>query len=164
MSGLFPESSGARFSPCGRYRYALWRVWDERLPVATFVMLNPSTADEATNDPTVERCQRRAAALGCGGLRVANIFALRSTDPSVLYESGDPIGPGNDAAIAEAVRDAGIVVCAWGTHGGLRDRGDAVRVLLLSLGITPLCLGTNADGSPKHPLYVGYDVQPQTYL
>ena len=164
MSGLFPEASGARFSACGRHRYALWRVWDERLPPAVFVMLNPSTADGANSDPTVERCQRRSVALGFGALRVVNLFALRSTDPGALYECDDPVGPENDVAIADAVLGAGIVICAWGTHGALNGRGDAVRAQLLNHGVQAACLGINGDGSPKHPLYVGYNVAPRAYL
>lgn len=160
---LFTDFSGARFSPCERYRYALWRIWDASKPVATFVMLNPSTADEVDNDPTVERCQRRALALGMGGLRVANIFAWRSTDPAALYGLDDPIGPDNDAAIVQACSDAGVVICAWGTHGKLLERGDAVARLLMAHGVTPMCLQVNADGTPKHPLYVGYAIQPAPY-
>ena len=82
MTSLFPCSSGAVFSECKRYRYSLWRVWNPDLPVCMFLMLNPSTADETTNDPTVERCQRRAVQMGYGGLHVGNIFAWRSTDPT----------------------------------------------------------------------------------
>lgn len=163
MSSLFEELSGARFSPCLRYRYALWRIWDPAKPVATFVMLNPSTADEVDNDPTVERCQRRSVALGMGGLRVANIFAWRSTDPQPLYDLEDPVGPDNDAAILEACRGASIVICAWGGHGKLHDRGAAVAAMLTGAGIQPQCLAINADGTPKHPLYVGYGVRPVPY-
>ena len=107
MSSLFPESSGATFSPCRRYRYTLWRQWDER-PPATFIMLNPSTADETANDPTVERCQRRAQAMGYGGVRVANIFALRSTDPRALYTAEDPVGPENDHALLTLARQPAL--------------------------------------------------------
>ena len=134
MKTLWPALSGARFSPCGRYRYLLWRIWDENRPPAVFVMPNPSTADEIKNDPTVERCERRARAMGFGGLRVANIFALRSTDPAALYQHADPVGPDNDAAIIESVAGAGIVVCAWGGHGNLNDRGAAVRVFRRKAG------------------------------
>lgn len=156
------EQTGAIFSPCKGYRYQLWRTWSEARP-AVFVMLNPSTADEVANDPTVERCERRARAMGFGGLRVANIFALRSTDPAALYDHADPIGPDNDAAILGAVIGAGIVICAWGGHGKFRDRGDAVRRLLHSAGVTPHYLHLNKDGTPKHPLYVGYGVQPKAW-
>lgn len=160
---LFPELNGAVFSPCRRYRYRLWRTWEPAKPPVTFVMLNPSTADEVSNDPTVERCQRRAVAMGYGGLRVANIFALRSTDPGALYAEPDPVGPDNDAAIIEQAQESGLVVCAWGTHGNLQQRGAAVLDLLRAHAVVPCHLGRNADGSPKHPLYVSYTVAPQPF-
>ena len=153
------EQSGAVFSPCKQYRYRLWRTWGEE-PPAVFVMLNPSTADEIDNDPTVERCERRARTGGYGGLRVANIFAFRSTDPSFLYGHSDPVGPDNDAAILESISGAGIVICAWGGHGNLNDRGQKVLALIRKAGATPHYLVLNQDGTPKHPLYVGYDVKP----
>lgn len=156
------EQSGAVFSTCRRYRYRLWRTWSEAAP-AVFVMLNPSTADEIENDPTVKRCERRARASGFGGLRVANIFALRSTDPAALYDHDDPVGPENDAAIVESVVGAGLVVCAWGGHGNLHQRGEKVLRLLRSTGVTPHYLRLNKDGTPKHPLYVGYAVKPQAW-
>lgn len=150
------EDRGALFSPCRRYRYLLWRVWDERLPTAAFVLLNPSTADEHHNDPTIERCQRRALRMGYGGLRVTNCFAWRATAPAQLLDATDPVGPDNDEAILAACAGAAIVVCGWGTPGRLRQRDAAVRALLRVAGIAPWCFGINADGSPKHPLYVPY--------
>ena len=74
-------ASVAIYSDCERYRYSLTRVWDETGGKVHFVMLNPSTATEVQNDPTVERCERRARALGYGAFRVTNIFAWRDTDP-----------------------------------------------------------------------------------
>ena len=68
--------STAVYSDCERYRYSLTRIWNPAGPKVLFVMLNPSTATEVQNDPTVERCERRARALGFGGFRVTNIFAL----------------------------------------------------------------------------------------
>ena len=158
------ESSGARFSECMRYRYALWRTWDEATSPLTFVMLNPSTANEVDNDPTVERCQQRAIQMGFGGVRVANIFALRSTDPAALYMDTDPVGAENDAAILAACTGAGMVICAWGGHGKFKDRGAFVAGLIRQVGITPHALHINQDGTPKHPLYVGYSVQPKPML
>jgi len=128
-----------------------------------FIMLNPSTADEATNDPTVERCQRRAVNMGYGGLRVANIFALRSTDPNALYECDDPIGKENDNAILESIDEAGLVICAWGGHGNLNNRGEAVIQLVRSANVIPYYLVMNMDGTPKHPLYVGYNEHPKPF-
>lgn len=160
ISDLFTQT-GALFSPDKRYRYRLWRTWDASRPPLVMVMLNPSIADAERNDPTVERCQRRAVAMGLGKLEVTNIFALVSTDPAGLYSSDDPIGPGNDRAILDAVSAPGaVVICAWGTHGDFQDRGKAVVDLLRGAGITPYCLGLNQNGSPKHPLYLRNDIEP----
>jgi len=156
-------NSGALFSPCKKYRYRLWRDWDVTKPVMTFVMLNPSVANEIDNDPTVERCQRRAVASGFGRLQIVNIFALRSTDPKALYSSNDPVGQENDAAILDAVKSHGMVVCAWGTLGNLNNRGAQVLELIRGTGVVPHYLVLNKDGTPKHPLYVGYDVKPQPW-
>ena len=68
-------ASIAEYSDCEAYSYTLTRVWDEAGQRALFIMLNPSTATELQNDPTVERCERRARALGYGAFRVLNIFA-----------------------------------------------------------------------------------------
>ena len=151
--------TGATFSDCRRYRYTLMRQWRSGAHM-TFIMLNPSTADEVENDPTVERCERRARAMGFGGLRVANIFALRSTDPGMLYVDVDPIGKDNDAAILESAAGAGVVVCAWGKHGAFMDRGQQVAALLLRNRIDPHVLKLNKDGSPAHPLYIPYSTTP----
>lgn len=160
IDSLFPDTYGAVFSPCRKYRYALWRVWNPEKPLCMFLMLNPSTADEFKNDPTVERCQRRAIQMGYGGLHVGNIFAWRSTDPDALYSLDDPIGPENDQAIVEAASKAGIVICGWGKHGNLNNRGLAILDLLRHHQITPHALTLNGDGTPGHPLYIGYEIQP----
>ena len=109
-------ASVAVYSDCEAYRYRLERVWHEG-PRVVFVMLNPSTATEAQNDPTVERCERRARALGFGGFAVGNIFGFRATDPKLMRAAADPVGPGNDAAILAMAAQADRVICAWGTHG-----------------------------------------------
>ncbi len=157
---LFGASSGAIFSPDERYRYSLWRIWDTALPVLLFLMLNPSKANASDNDPTVERCQRRSIQLGFGGLFVANLFGLVSTDPTVLKGHPDPVGPENDEAIMIAARQAGMVICGWGTHGQLNGRGERVLTMLREALIQPYCLLQNSDGSPGHPLYVPYDRKP----
>lgn len=162
LTDLF-TTTGAVFTPCKRYRYRLWRTWDASKPPLVMVMLNPSIANEEQNDPTVERCQRRAMAMGYGGLQVVNIFSLVSTDPAALYSTPDPIGPENDAAILDAVKGAGMVLCAWGTHGDHEGRAKAVVDLLRDAGVTPYCLGQNADGSPKHPLYLRNSAIPLPY-
>jgi hypothetical protein len=157
-------ASVAVYSPCEAYRYLLTRVWNPDGRKALFVMLNPSTATEFQNDPTVERCERRARALGFGAFRVTNIFAFRATDPRVMRAMADPIGPDNDAAIVDSARDwADSILCAWGTHGAHLGRGAAVEGLLRATGRELLTLGLSKDRHPKHPLYIGYDRQPEVW-
>ena len=156
-------ASTALYSPCQNYRYTLTRVWNPDGPKALFVMLNPSTATEVQNDPTVERCERRARALGFGAFRVCNIFAYRATDPQVMRAQADPVGPGNDAAIAESALWADRIVCAWGTHGAHLGRGPAVEALLRATQRRLYHLGLSKAGHPKHPLYIGYSQQPQPW-
>lgn len=153
---------GAVFSPCAVYRYTLWRVWDRSRPIVNFVMLNPSTADEILNDPTVERCERRARRMAFGGVIVTNAFALRSTNPKGLRTVADPVGPENDDHIRDQAAAADLVVCGWGNHCDAVAPGRGARILeaIKAGGRVPHALKRNADGSPQHPLYIGYAVQP----
>jgi hypothetical protein len=155
-------ASEAVYSDCEQYRYLLTRVWEPG-PKALFIMLNPSTATEVQNDPTVERCERRARALGFGAFRVTNIFAFRATDPKVMRAEADPVGPWNDTAILESVPWADAVVCAWGNHGLHLDRGARVEAMLRRAGAPLKHLGLTGQGQPRHPLYVGYDRQPEPW-
>ena len=156
--------SVAVYSPCERYRYALTRTWDTGGDKALFVMLNPSTATEVQNDPTVERCERRARALGFGAFRVTNIFAWRDTDPKKMRAAPDPVGPANDAAIRDGALWADRVICAWGAHGAHLERGPAVEALLRETGVSLHHLGLTKAGHPKHPLYIGYATQPEPWV
>ena len=156
-------ASHAIYSDCEAYRYDLTRIWDASGQKALFVMLNPSTATEYQNDPTVERCERRARALGFGAFRVTNIFAFRATDPKVMRGVHDPIGPGNDTAIAAGADWADRIICAWGSHGAHLDRGIAVQTLLRATEKPLWHLGLTQAGQPKHPLYISYDRQPEVW-
>ncbi|MFC2969452.1 DUF1643 domain-containing protein [Acidimangrovimonas pyrenivorans] len=155
--------STAVYSPCESYRYLLTRTWDAGGRKALFIMLNPSTATEVQNDPTVERCERRARALGFGAFRVCNIFAWRDTDPKKMRAAADPVGPENDAAILESCDWADQIICAWGAHGAHLDRGAAVENLLRATGLPLYHLGLTKAGQPKHPLYISYDRQPEPW-
>ncbi|HHS94141.1 MAG TPA: DUF1643 domain-containing protein [Rhodobacterales bacterium] len=155
--------STAVYSDCERYRYSLTRVWEPGGRKVLFVMLNPSTATEVQNDPTVERCERRARALGFGAFRVANIFAWRDTDPRKMRAAADPVGPDNDEAIAASAAWADQVICAWGTHGAHLARGVAVEALLRKPGQPLYHLGLTKAGHPKHPLYISYAKQPELW-
>ncbi len=156
--------SVAIYSPCRRYRYSLTRVWNEAGARVLFVMLNPSTATEQQNDPSVERCERRARTLGFGAFRVCNIFAYRQTDPRLMRAEAAPVGPLNDAAIAAGCRWADraqdAVICAWGTHGAHLGRGAAAIALIRGTGTVPSHLGLSKAGHPRHPLYLPYAQAP----
>lgn len=161
---------GAQFSPCRTWRYRLWRVWDESLPLACFVLMNPSKADEINDDPTVLRCQRRVARwkhIKIGGVLVVNVFAWRETDstklPGLIAAGTDIVGPDNDAAIVAAASESAIVVCGWGNPGNLNGRGQSVEQLLRGAGIDLHYLQLNNDGTPGHPIYLGYDLMPQIW-
>ncbi|HBG98198.1 MAG: DUF1643 domain-containing protein [Rhodobacteraceae bacterium] len=153
-------ASTAVYSDCARYRYSLTRVWDPAGSRLAFVLLNPSTATETRNDPTVERCERRARQLGHGAFRVVNLFAWRATDPRALRRVADPVGPANDAALGAAGRWADRVLCGWGVHGAHRGRGAAVATLLRGVGYSLCHLGLTRDGHPRHPLYMPYAAVP----
>jgi hypothetical protein len=123
-------------------------------------MLNPSTANHEFNDPTIERCERRAKSLGFGSLIVWNLFAFRTSDPKHLKTASDPIGPENDAFISEALHEVksknGTVVVGWGMHGELRERAMTIINVARSFEILLYCLGKTQSGQPRHPLYVPY--------
>lgn len=148
----------AIFSPCRKYRYVLTRAWDEaKKPVAIFIGLNPSTADENIDDPTIRRCMGFARDWGCGGLVMLNLFALRSTDPRGLRKCADPIGPESDQFLRDYCT-GNEVICAWGVHSSYLLRGVKVRQMLKRIPETPLkCLGRTTGGHPKHPLYLPKD-------
>lgn len=154
--------SEAVYSACGSYRYSLSRRWGAGAGLV-WVMLNPSTATEERNDPTIERCQRRAAALGLPGFAVVNLFAFRATRPADLRAAAAPVGPENDRLLLQAARDAALILCGWGTHGAHLGRGAQVEALLRQAGLPLHHLGLTREGHPRHPLYVGYATGPQPW-
>ena len=157
--------SGAVFNLFGGYRYVLWRRWDNSNGREMgVVMLNPSTADHETLDPTVATCVRLAKRDGFGGVVVYNLFALRSTDPKLLRTATDPVGKMNDEYLAALTRPNArkdTLVVAWGNHGGLNDRDK--EVLKLLRGVDLYCLGVTKVGFPRHPLYTRKDVELVRY-
>lgn len=133
------------------YRYVLWRHW-RGVPsdCVTFVLLNPSTATATEDDPTIRRCIRFAYDWGYGGIRILNLFALRSTDPKALYSHHDPIGPLNNGWLKFYLSDAKLAVAGWGVHGALQRRGLIIHQRFPQLRT----FGLTKDGHPKHPLYL----------
>jgi hypothetical protein len=146
----------AQISPCGYYRYALTRSWDASKPQVLIVGLNPSIADAEIDDPTLKRCITFAKAWGCGGLLLGNLFAYRATNPRVLRQVSDPVGPENDVWLGRLRAQADLVVAAWGNHGNLYERAKGVAAALGPLD----CLGVTKSGAPRHPLYVPASAHP----
>lgn len=167
QADLFNEQASASlatWSPCKRYRYTLRRTWSNTsasgLRLVTWILLNPSTADETQDDPTIRRCKDYSKAWGFDGLIIVNAYALRSTDPKGLWKVEDPNGPENDAAILATCRETNNVVCGWGAN--LRnDRRDALAKLLRAIDLW--ALKVNANGSPAHPLYQRSDLPLQPF-
>lgn len=158
------------FSACKQYRYTLWRRWkidsdlfeaggreDSFLQV---IGLNPSTADERQDDPTIRRCIGYAKAWGYGALCMTNLFAWRDTDPQKMKAQPDPVGAENDRWLIEIAKHAGMILAAWGKHGAHMNRAAHVVKMLPAIH----ALWVNADGTPKHPLYCRADLIPFPYI
>jgi len=171
-----PIERKTQFSPCRQYRYTLWRDWDfPALPLgapedgfdgfkqlkdageyAMFIGLNPSTADETKDDPTIRKCIGFAKRWGYGALCMTNLFAFRATDPKVMKHEENPVGRANLRCLQEYAAKAGIVVAAWGVNGRHMAMDKIVRQWLSDAGVKLYCLRMTASGFPEHPLYVPY--------
>ena len=140
----------ATFSSCRAYRYSLSRIWDKKKKYVMFIGLNPSTANEERDDPTIRRCANYAKDWGYGGFMMVNLFAYRTTLPSNLKKVKYPVGSENDKYILILSKKADITVAAWGNNGNLYSRDKQVFNLVPSL----MCLRINKSGQPAHPLYL----------
>lgn len=148
----------AIFSPCGTYRYLLSRRWSQG-PRIAWAMLNPSTADDKQDDPTIRRCIGFSRAWGFGAMDVVNLYALRATDPAMVRRHPAPVGPENDEHIAAAVGPARVVVAGWGAFRFAAERAERVHG---ALGMA-CCIGTTREGWPRHPLYAASSARPMAY-
>lgn len=147
---------GAELSPCRRFRYALWRIWDGSKPTVMFIGLNPSTADEKTDDPTLIRCINFAKAWGYGGVYTANLFAYRATDPKQLLKRKRVVGKDNDQWLSELAKKNKLIIAAWGNDGKYQNRSQQVKQQIQPLHY----LKMNKSGEPAHPLYLKADLTP----
>lgn len=176
-------TGSAVYSDCMNYRYELRRffykpksLFDAELDglvtdpfhdrywplpnVVNFIMLNPSTATETDDDPTIRRCIGYAKEWGAEALIITNVFAFRSTDPLALNFQSDPVGRDNNELIKKVALASDLIVCAWGEHAALHDRGASVKKMLIEMGVKPTCLKKNKSGQPCHPLYLKADLKP----
>ena len=172
MSTLFPDEFPEERSAVieDEYRYLLTRRWAPG-PIALWIMLNPSIADGAIDDPTVKRIIGFTRREGLSGFKIVNNYALISTYPDVLVTHSDPVGPRNKeftrAALADS--DVQLVVCAWGAHPAtLRTRGGIRGMVREAVASRPelrvCCFGLGKDGGPSHPLYLAADLPLLDYL
>ena len=151
-STIASQRNGAILSDDRRYRYVLWRDVPsiDGCRALLFVGLNPSTADESENDPTIRRCMGFAERWGYSRLLMVNLFAYRATKPKVLHDELDPVGPENDRWLRQAIDVADFTLAAWGNNGLWGDRHEQVKAMLKD----PHCLGRTKQDAPRHPLYV----------
>ena len=153
-------NKNAIFSDCRKYRYALSRTWNGKKKTILFIGLNPSTADEKIDDPTIRRCINYAQNWGYGSLLMVNLFAYRATMPTELKKVKNPIGNDNDLHIKELIKKVDLTVAAWGNEGSLLNRDKEIKKIIPNL----MCLKINKSGQPAHPLYQKKDLQLIKYI
>jgi hypothetical protein len=157
------ERSGAKFSECRNYRYALWRIWDDSKPLVMFIGLNPSTANESGDDPTIRRVRAISKNLGYGGVYMMNCFPFVSTDPDALRDYDKTISQQhhfmvNNRELKEVAEKCRDIVFAWGNFKVVKDLGRDIELIRVFQDAKALHI--NKNGSPKHPLYCKTDIQP----
>lgn len=164
--------SSADLSKCRTYRYSLTRRWDISKPLMVVIGLNPSTADEKTDDPTIRRCMGYAKDWGHGGIAMINLYAFRATKPEDLWKAEDPVGPLNDRKIRSVINPwmtdqhgmvNGKVLCAWGGNAKPGRVLEFAKICDSFPSMNLMCLGTTKSGQPKHPLYLKKDEMPRTW-
>lgn len=179
-------SKGARLSPDGKYRYSLWREWRHPHDDANwrwlgrdgagerygepkscmFVMLNPSTADGEQDDPTIRRCVNFCKSFRYEKLVVVNLFAYRTSSPKILKaltHAEDPVGWQNEEIVKELAEDAGLIILAWGAHGGHLGQDETMLGWLYGHEEKLRLLDTTKHGRPKHPLYIHSSRRPTRF-
>ena len=142
---------GAEFSECKKYRYVLWRIWDEAKPIVMCIGLNPSTANHETNDPTIRQLISRLEYLGYGGFKMTNLYALISSKPSALSETPDPLKD-NDYWLEKVSGECQEIIFCWGMFKQATYRAKIMKAKFPNAK----CFGRSKDGSPIHPLAMMY--------
>lgn len=143
--------------PKQEYRYTLWRIWNDEGPILQYIGLNPSTADEHQDDPTIRRCIGFAKRWGYGSICMTNLFAWRDTKPENMKKASDPVGPENDWFLQEVASISDRIIACWGNHGTFMDRDQVVRKMLPEMFALKL---NEKTGQPGHPLYVHSETIP----
>jgi len=173
------------FSRDMKYRYLLQWEWDPTSAPLIVVMLNPSTADHLTMDPTIRRVVALAKRHGFGSVIVVNIAAFRATDPKDLVAQHKLATTAPDADVPniwgsenweflmgafevapELRMGSKPILVGWGAHEIVDETGAGPMLTgsMMANKITPFCLGKTKSGAPKHPLYIANSVDPEPWL
>ena len=158
---MISQFSGAAFDQHRAYRFILWRFWNDS-PRVLFIGLNPSTANEINNDPTIRRCIGFAQKWGYGGMYFCNLYSFVSTEPKLL-SSVEAIHSANIPAITMADSLSVLTVVAWGDGVELVENGKSVAEHIKKLIEPSRCFGLTQKGNPKHPLYLPGDAELVEY-
>lgn len=153
------ENNGASFSNCRKHRYSLWRIWDKEKPLIMFIGLNPSTAKEDADDPTIRRVKSFAASWGFGGFYMMNLFSYVTPYPAQLSHFEDPVDGANLFQLKQVGKICSEVIFAWGSFPEARHVAEEIKPLFPGAK----ALIVNSDGSPRHPLYVPQNTIPVIY-
>ena len=160
------NTKSAIISECGNYRYSLHRTWNNQMPSVMFVMLNPSTADDKQDDPTIKRCINFAKSWNYGGIIVCNLFAYRATNPKELLSVHNPFGDQNIYYTKNNADKVPAIICAWGNEPILKKvLKNMSPVSLLHFALDKLYyLELSKNGVPKHPLYLKNTLTPKKLI
>lgn len=159
--------TAAEFSADRLHRWWLSREWGSE-PWCAFIGLNPSTADETQDDPTIRRCINFSRSWEHGGLLMLNLYAYRATDPRELWAAEKRgvsiVGQQNYFCdLLERTRQFSVtrIVAAWGAGGG--ERGKQFGIAARLVGINFDCLMKTKQGHPQHPLYLPSGLLPEPW-
>lgn len=143
------NNQGANFSECGKYRYKLWRIWDDTLPTAMCIGLNPSTANSEKNDATIRILIKMLQKLNYGGFYMMNCFPYIASKPELLQIDDDSNGC-NFVIIQATANKCKDVIFAWGDFNIIKGTG--IDNVFQSMFINAKCFGKSKSGAPLHPL------------
>ena len=157
MNNLF-ENNGAIFSKDRKYRFCLYRIWDDTKPKVMFIGLNPSTANEHDDDPTIRRVKSFAHTWGFGGVYMLNLFTWVTAYPEELKKCEYPLYLA-DWHLKAYAKKCEKIIFAWGNFPEAIERGRQVAIMFPN----GQALIINSNGSPRHPLYIRGDITPQPF-
>jgi hypothetical protein len=158
---MLSQFSGAVMDAERKHRFLLWRFWDDR-PRMLFIGLNPSTANELTDDPTIRRLCDFARSWGYGGLYACNLYSQVTPYPEDLKDNND-FFDANVHARKMTVELSSLVVCGWGDGVKKIEFGDA-RASAIKWDIQkPMCFGLTKSGNPKHPVRLSKETNLMNY-